>query len=50
VTRWRRIGLEPARLGDVVLTPSGGLAGVDPARARTALRAVVDAARDVAAR
>lgn len=31
---WRRIGLSPAMLRQVTVTPTCGLAGVDPARAR----------------
>lgn len=41
---WRRIGLEPAGLDAVVLTPACGLAGTTP----TAARAVLDRARDAA--
>lgn len=47
---WRAVGLERRRLADVVVTPTAGLAAVSPARAREALRAVVDAARDLGER
>jgi hypothetical protein len=42
---WRRTGLESARLGSVAVTPTCGLAGSDPGRARAALRLCRAAAR-----
>jgi hypothetical protein len=47
---WHDVGLERARLADVVVTPATGLAQTSPARAREVLRAVVDAGRDLAER
>lgn len=47
---WTAIGLQRARLADVVVTPASGLAGVTPERAQAALRAAVDAARELAER
>jgi methionine synthase II (cobalamin-independent) len=49
-TRWRRIGLAPELAAGVVLTPSCGLAGAAPARARTTLRRLRDAAAALAER
>ncbi|WP_344951248.1 methionine synthase [Sphaerisporangium flaviroseum] len=46
---WRRLGFDPARLaGQVVLTPSCGLAGASPAYARAALERCREAARALA--
>jgi hypothetical protein len=47
---WHDVGLERARLADVVVTPATGLAQVSPSRARDVLRAVVDTGRDLAER
>lgn len=47
---WTGVGLARPRLADVVVTPASGLAGVTPERARRALRAAVDAARELAER
>jgi len=45
VTLWRRTGVEPGRLAQVVMTPACGLAGVSPGAARAALRHCREAAR-----
>ena len=45
---WQRLGLDPALLGRVTLTPACGLAGLTPSSAVRAQRAVVDAARAIA--
>jgi hypothetical protein len=45
VTLWRRTGVEPDRLAQVVMTPACGLAGVSPGAARAALRHCREAAR-----
>lgn len=42
---WREVGLEPARLDDVVLTPPCGLAGSTPAQARQTHASLVEAGR-----
>lgn len=47
---WDALGLEPRRLRQVVVTPRSGLSGASPARAREALRAVVDVGRRLAER
>ncbi|MEJ5914963.1 methionine synthase [Pseudokineococcus sp. 1T1Z-3] len=41
---WARLGLPPAALAGVALTPAGGLAGATPARARAVLRRLREAA------
>ena len=45
---WHRIGLPAEGLRRVVVTPTCGLAGADPAHARAALRIAADAARQLA--
>jgi methionine synthase II (cobalamin-independent) len=45
---WRRLGLDPAQLRSVVVTPTCGLAGTDPQRAVAALRSAAAAARQLA--
>ncbi len=50
VDAWRRIGMPPASLGDVVVTPACGLAGAAPALARTIQRAAVETARELGER
>lgn len=45
VRRWHEVGLSPALLEDVVLTPPCGLAGLTPADARAAQTLTRDAAR-----
>ena len=47
VDAWRRIGMPPASLGDVVVTPACGLAGAAPELARTIQRAAVETAREL---
>ena len=48
-TLWRRLGLRPGLLADVVtVTPACGLAGASPAYARAALTHCVRAARSLA--
>ncbi len=42
---WREVGLAPQRLRDVVVTPTCGLAGSDPATARRLLERAVETAR-----
>ncbi len=44
LSRWHDLGLAAGLLADVVLTPSCGLAGSSPERARTAQELVADAA------
>jgi len=41
---WRRVGLEESRLGDLVLTPACGLAGVSPSAAVETTRETIDLA------
>ena len=48
VEQWRRIGLEPALLERVVVTPACGLAGLSPADASRVGRLTIDAARMLA--
>jgi len=45
---WHRIGLPAESLRRVVVTPTCGLAGADPAHARAALRLAADVARQLA--
>jgi methionine synthase II (cobalamin-independent) len=45
---WRRLGLPVESLRRVVVTPTCGMAGADPAHARAALRLAADAARQLA--
>jgi hypothetical protein len=45
---WQRLGLAPAELRRVVVTPTCGLAGADPGHARAALRLARAAARRLA--
>ena len=47
---WLDVGLPPARLADVVLTPACGLSGHSPAEARALLARAVEAGRAVAER
>ncbi|HEV2089060.1 MAG TPA: hypothetical protein VGR21_12180, partial [Cryptosporangiaceae bacterium] len=48
-TLWRRLGLDPARMGaQVVISPVCGLAGASPSHARSVLAAGRDAARRLA--
>lgn len=42
---WRRIGLDATGMGEVVLTPTAGLAGTDPAALRALLGRLREAAR-----
>ncbi|GAA3595508.1 methionine synthase [Kineosporia mesophila] len=42
---WRRLGLDPRSIADVVVTPSCGLAGSSPQQARSALKVAREAAR-----
>lgn len=46
--RWREVGLEQAMLAEVTLTPTCGLAGATPQRARTVTERVREAARALA--
>ncbi|HWC23787.1 MAG TPA: methionine synthase [Flexivirga sp.] len=48
VEQWHRIGLEPALLERVVVTPACGLAGLSPADASRVGRLAIDAARMLA--
>jgi hypothetical protein len=41
---WRRLGLSPEALRQVVVTPTCGMAGADPASVLAALRLARDAA------
>ena len=45
---WQRLGLDPARLAQVTITPACGLAGLTPSSAVRAQRTIVDAARELA--
>ncbi len=45
---WRRIGMPRGGLADLVVTPTCGLAGSDPAEAVSRQRACVDVARELA--
>jgi hypothetical protein len=45
---WHRLGLDPAALRHVVVTPTCGMAGADPAGAVAALRLAVAGARQLA--
>lgn len=47
VEPWRRAAMPPSSLSDIIVTPTGGLAGTDPALARTIQRSAVDAAREL---
>ncbi|NUO91913.1 MAG: methionine synthase [Dermatophilaceae bacterium] len=47
VDAWRRIGMPPTSLADLVVTPACGLAGAAPEVARTVQRAAVEAAREL---
>lgn len=49
-TPWRKLGLDPKKVADVVVTPACGLAGSSPQQARSALRAAKEAARILAER
>ena len=42
---WRKLGLDPKAVADVVVTPTCGLAGSSPQQARSALRLAQEAAR-----
>lgn len=44
---WHRVGMPPAGLGDLVVTPSCGLAGRSPEEARRLQRLAVDAAAEL---
>jgi hypothetical protein len=43
--RWSRLGFDPARMAEIVVTPSCGLAGASPGWARTATTLSRDLAR-----
>lgn len=47
---WTAIGLQRARLAGTVVSPASSIAGVAPERAQVALRAALDAARELAER
>lgn len=47
-TRWHELGLAPATLGDLGVTPACGLAGATPAAAQAITRATIDTARALA--
>jgi methionine synthase II (cobalamin-independent) len=49
-TPWRRLGLAPELLAQVVVTPACGLAGTAPATARTILSRAVAGAKELAGR
>jgi hypothetical protein len=49
-TRWRALGLDVARLAQVVLTPACGLAGGTPAQARARLARAAQSASALAER
>jgi methionine synthase II (cobalamin-independent) len=49
-TPWRRLGLAPALLEQVVVTPACGLAGASPTAARAVLGCAVKAARELEVR
>lgn len=44
---WRRIGMPPGGLADIVVTPACGLAGLAPELARSVQRAAVDVAAEL---
>ncbi len=50
VDAWRRVGMPLSSLSDVVVTPTCGLAGADPALARTIQRTAVETARELTER
>jgi methionine synthase II (cobalamin-independent) len=49
-TPWRRLGLAPTLLDQVIVTPTCGLAGATPTAARAAISAAVAVARELAVR
>ncbi len=49
-TRWHKLGLEPGLLGQVVVTPTCGLAGSTPAAARATLRRAGETAAELVER
>ncbi|MEO7234171.1 MAG: methionine synthase, partial [Lapillicoccus sp.] len=48
VTRWHELGLPPAGLGRLVVTPACGLAGLTPQGARGVQQVCIDTARELA--
>ena len=46
--QWRDVGLPPSRLAHLTVTPSCGLAGLSPDRARAVTRGTVDLGRALA--
>jgi hypothetical protein len=47
VEPWHRVGMPLSALADVVVTPTCGLAGASPERARSILRAAVETAAEI---
>ncbi|MEO7130035.1 MAG: methionine synthase [Dermatophilaceae bacterium] len=50
IDAWRRVGMPLSSLSDVVVTPTCGLAGADPALASTIQRTAVETARELTER
>ncbi len=50
VSRWRELGLSPATLGGIVVTPTCGMAGLTPQGARDVQQLSIDTAKEVSER